>query len=204
MMIITHFVLGFINSYLGFTPQSMLNLTASKIFLEKDKKAAYQFTLGASIVVFLQFFLSFLIVTSIHKFPNVLFWIKNISILLFGLISIYFLTKGISKNPEKKIREHKNNFIYGVSLSFINMFAIPFFAVTYSLLLSQGFINSLSSNILTFAFGIFFGTIGIFVSYVFLLKRFENKIIALTKFINPIIGIITGVFAIFSALKLYL
>ena len=79
-MITTHFILGFIVSYLGFSPPSMLNLTASKIFLEKNKKSAFQFTLGTAVVVFVQFFLSFLIISFIHKYPSLLFWIKNIAI----------------------------------------------------------------------------------------------------------------------------
>ena len=202
----THLLLGFLVSYLGFMPPSMLNLTASKIFLEKDKKAAYQFTLGSAVVVFIQFFISYFIVTSITKFPNILFWIKNISIVLFAAISIYFLTKEIvkNKNPAKKQREHKNNFMYGISLSFINMFAIPFFAISYSLLKTEGFINAKKTSLLLFAIGISVGTIAIFCSYMFVIKKFKNKVVVnSTRFFNPIIGVITGFFAIYSAVKLY-
>lgn len=203
-MIITHFILGFIISYLGFTPPSMLNLTASKIFLEKNKKSAFQFTLGAATVVFVQFFLSFLIISFIHKYPSLLFWIKNVSIVLFIAVSIFFLRKGIVTKAKKEEREINNNFIYGLTLSFINMFAIPFFAVCYSVLSMKGLVNSSSINLIIFASGIFFGIIAIFLSYMFLMKKFENKIIALTKFYNPIIGVITGFFAVYSAIELYI
>ena len=203
-MIITHFFLGFLTSYLGFTPPSMLNLTVGKISLEKDKKSAYQFILGASLVVFLQFFLSFLIVYSIEKTPNVLFWIQNTSIFIFAIVSFYFLKKGIVKNPKNIPKNYKNNFIHGLTLSFINMFAIPFFAISYSLLVMEGFITSTSISIIIFALGIFFGTVGVLVSYVCLIKKLEKKILFLTKYINPTIGIITGFFAIYSTIKLYL
>lgn len=200
---IIHFVLGFITSYLGFTPPSMLNLTVGKIFIEQDKKSAYQFILGASIVVFFQVFLSFVIVSSINKFPNILFWIKNSAIILFTFVSFYFLKKGINTGVDKIEKRYKNSFIHGLSLSIINMFAIPFFAVIYSLLVVEGYINSKTINLLTYAIGIFFGTIAILGSYIYIIKKIKNKIITLTKFINPIIGVITGFFAVYTAIKLY-
>jgi len=203
-MMITHFILGFITSYIGFTPPSMLNLTASKIFLEKDKKAAYQFTLGVSVVVFAQFFLSFLIVSYINNSPEILFWIRNIAIVVFAIISVFFLRKGMRKSSKKKVKNYKNNFIHGFSLSFINMFAIPFFAISYSFLLVEGFINSTSESLITYALGIFLGTIAILISYIFLMKKFEEKMSRFTKFYNPVIGVITGFFAVYSAVKLYL
>ena len=200
---ITHFFIGFLIAYLGFTPPSMLNLTAGKIFLEEDKKAAYQFVFGVSLVVFLQFCISYVIVSFVKESPEVLFWIKNFSIVVFTLVSVFFLRKGFSKENIDIQKKHKNNFLHGLKLSLINMFAIPFFALAYTLLINAGFIQTTISSTLLFALGLVFGTTAVLISYVLLIKKFKENVALFTKFINPVIGIITGFFAVYSTVKLY-
>ena len=55
---ISLFLLVVAFSFLGFTPPSVLNMTALKIKLNGDKKQFTQFTLGVSSIVFLQAYLS--------------------------------------------------------------------------------------------------------------------------------------------------
>ena len=201
-MFFSHLLLGFLISYAGYTPPSMLNITVSKIRVENNKKAAYLFILGASLVVFFQFFLAVLITSILHKFPQLIYWIKNLAILIFSILSITFIRKGTtSKN--KNLQPKKNTFLFGLSLSFINMFAIPFFVVTYSFLSLKGFINTELNYIITFAFGIFLGVAALLSSYVFLAQKFKSKLVSYTNSLNILIGIITGFLAIYTGIKLY-
>ncbi len=201
-MFFTHLLLGFLISYAGYTPPSMLNITVSKIRVENNKKAAYLFILGASIVVFFQFFLAVLITSILHKFPQLIYWIKNLAILIFSTLSITFIRKGITfKN--KNLQPKKNTFLFGLSLSSINMFAIPFFVATYSFLSLKGFINTDLNYIITFAFGIFLGVVALLSSYVFLAQKFKSKLISYTNSLNILTGIITGFLAIYTSIILY-
>ena len=61
---ITVFLLGFVFSFLGYTLPGVLNMTALKISLNKGKKEFIQFSLGASLIVLIQAYISI----SINKY----------------------------------------------------------------------------------------------------------------------------------------
>ena len=202
-MIISHLVLGFITSYIGYTPPSMLNITASKIYVENDKKVARQFIIGASLIVLFQVFLAVKITEFVEEFPQLIYWIQNFAIIIFSILSVLFIYKGLSKPKQRTIKPIKNGFLFGLSLSSINMFAIPFFAIAHSSFVMHGWAMSGFTCTSLFGIGTVLGTFAILSSYIFLAKKVEHKIISYTKYFNLLIGIITGVVAIYSIIKLY-
>jgi threonine/homoserine/homoserine lactone efflux protein len=127
-MIFSNLILGILTAYIGSIPPSMLNMTAAKISLEKDKKTALQFAIGVSSVVFIQALLALLFLKAIHSNPLILDSIQIISIIIFMVLSIVFLKKALNEQkaiiPKKSL---KNGFLTGIGLSFINMFSIPFY-----------------------------------------------------------------------------
>lgn len=202
-MILSHLILGFITSYIGYTPPSMLNITASKIYIENNKKAARQFIIGASLVVLFQFFLAVKISEFLTEFPQLIYWVQNIAIIIFLILSMLFIYKGISYPKLSEVKPVKNGFIFGLSLSSINMFAIPFFAITHSSFVMHGWTTTSFTCVSVFGIGAVLGTFAILSSYIFVAKKIENKLIAYANYFNLVIGIITGVVAIYSAIKLY-
>ncbi|WP_299618494.1 hypothetical protein [uncultured Tenacibaculum sp.] len=201
---LTHFILGFVTSFLGFTPPSMLNLTVGKIFIDENKNSARHFIFGAAIVVFFQFLLSIVVISLIHKFPEILFWIKNVAILVFIYLSFFYLQKEYaSKQKVQQICSQKKCFSYGIKLSFINMFAIPFFALVYSFLITKGFIFEGYNYLLTFGLGTSLGVIAVLSSYVLLIKKMETSVARIMVFFNPLMSIITGFLAVLTIIKLY-
>ncbi|WP_299156042.1 hypothetical protein [uncultured Tenacibaculum sp.] len=202
-MILSHLALGFVTSYIGYTPPSMLNITASKICIENNRKIAYQFAFGASVIVLLQVLLAVLLSTFINDYPQIIIWVKKIAIFVFAIISVTFIYKGISKTKQKESKPIKNGFFFGLSLSSVNMFAIPFFAVAHSSFVMHGW--AMSGLICTSVFGIgtVLGTFAILSSYLFFAQKFENKLIEYSKYFTILIGLITGFIAIYSAIKLY-
>ena len=83
-MIFSNLILGILTAYIGSIPPSMLNMTAAKISLEKDKKTALQFAIGVSSVVFIQALLALLFLKAIHSNPLILDSIQIISIIIFS------------------------------------------------------------------------------------------------------------------------
>ena len=202
-MIVSHLVLGFITSYIGYTPPSMLNITASKIYVENNKKIARQFIFGASVIVLFQVFLAVKISEFLEEFPQLIQWIQNLAIVIFSILSILFIYKGVSKSKTTTVKPIKNGFLFGLSLSSINMFAIPFFAIAHSSFVMHGWAMSGFTCTSLFGIGTVLGTFAILSSYLFLAKKIESKIISYTKYFNLVIGIITGIIAIYSIIKLY-
>ncbi|CAM1341671.1 LysE family translocator [Tenacibaculum amylolyticum] len=202
-MILSHLVLGFVTSYVGYTPPSMLNITASKITIENNKKIARQFILGASVVVLIQVFLGILLASLIEEYPQLIMWVKQIAVIVFAILSFIFIYKGVSKSKETTSKEIKNGFLFGLSLSSINMFSIPFFAIAHSSFVMHGWAMSGLTCTSVFGIGTVLGTFAILSSYVFLAHKLQGKLLAYSKYFNILIGIITGLVAIYSAVKLY-
>ncbi|WP_299118964.1 hypothetical protein [uncultured Tenacibaculum sp.] len=202
-MILSHLALGFITSYIGYTPPSMLNITASKICIENNRKIAYQFALGASVIVLIQVLLAVLLSSFLKEYPEIIIWVKKIAIFVFAIISATFIYKGLSKSKQKENKPIRNGFFFGLSLSSVNMFAIPFFAVAHSSFVMHGWAMSGLVCTSVFGLGTVLGTFAILSSYLFLAQKFENKLIEYSKYFTILIGVITGFIAIYSAVKLY-
>ena len=68
-MILSNLVLGFVTSYIGYMSPSMLNITASKIRLEKNKSEARKFIFGVLLIVVFQLFLAVKLASFLNEFP---------------------------------------------------------------------------------------------------------------------------------------
>lgn len=202
-MILSHLVLGFVTSYIGYTPPSMLNITASKITIENNKKVARQFIWGASLVVLIQVFLAVLLSSFLEENPELINWIKKVAVVIFAILSVVFIYKGLSKSKGVTSKTVKNGFLFGLSLSSINMFAIPFFAIAHSSFVMHGWAMSGLTCTSVFGIGTVLGTFTILSSYIYLAQKLQGKLLAYSKYLNVCIGIITGFVAIYSAVKLY-
>ncbi|WP_024740356.1 hypothetical protein [Tenacibaculum maritimum] len=198
-MILSHLVLGFVTSYIGYTPPSMLNITASKIYVENNKRVARQFIKGVSFIVLFQVFLAIKLSELIGKYPSLIVKIQSLGTAIFLILSIVFICKGLAVKEPSQVKSIKNGFIFGAFLSSINMFSIPFFAILHSSFIMYGWATS--GIICTTMFGL--GTFAVLYSYLFLTKKIGGRLLHYTKYFNLVIGIITGVVAIYSMIKLY-
>ena len=72
MSILLHVLFGFLFSFLGSITPSMLNMTALKISLEKNKKESYYYSLGVSLIVCIQAYIAILLTKYIYENPTIL------------------------------------------------------------------------------------------------------------------------------------
>lgn len=202
-MILSHLLLGILTAYIGLIPPGMLNMTATKISLESDKKTALQFAFGVSSVVFIQAFIAILFLKVIHTNPIILDSIQIVSIIIFFILSFVFLFKAISEQkritPKKNV---KNSFLTGIGLSMINMFSIPFYCGMGAVFNMNGWLSLELSKILFFVIGAVIGTYLILSQYILLAEKIKSRISKFTKYLNFILAAITGIVAIFSLIKM--
>lgn len=203
-MILSHLMLGFVTSYVGYTPPSMLNITASRIRIQNNKKVARQFIWGASIIVLFQVFLAVLLASFLEQYPQLIIWVKHIATIVFTILAILFLVKGLTKTTSQELKPVKNGFLFGISLSSVNMFAIPFFAVAHSSFVMHGWAMTGLTCTTLFGLGTVLGTFAILSSYIFLAQKLADRLLIYTKYFNIIIGLITGGIALYSMIKLYI
>jgi hypothetical protein len=197
---ISLFFFGFVFSFLGFTLPSVLNMTALKIRLDGSKKEFSNFTLGVSLVVFIQAFVSIYIIQYLSD--NLIFieLLEKVGIIVLLFLSVYFYKQNQKEKKQIEIRR-KNPFFVGVFLSTLNMFAIPFFCGSAAFLMTFNLFSFDIVSTLLFVVGSVIGTYFILYLYGRFANRIQQKTGDLTNNINLILSFITAGFAMFTFVK---
>lgn len=201
MFIVLPFILGFLIATVGIIAPGMLNMTIAKLSITENKKQALLFAYGAVLVVFIQCFTGLYFAKFLDSHPVVSDNLKKFGVIIFILLTIGFIYAGLkSKRPqvEVEIKDKKNRLLYGISLSSLNMFAIPYYAFISLTLASKNIFDFDILSILIFSFAATLGTYFIFYLYAILFKKIEHKVGFITNNINFLIAAVTGIVAISS------
>ncbi len=178
-------------------------MTALKISLEKGREAANKYVLGVSLMVIPQAYIAIILTKYITENPKILETLEKVGIVIFILLSIYFYRA--SKKSKIQVdginSNNQNPFLTGLTLSLLNMFAIPFFC---GVIVFLDVFNLFSFDIypvIFFTIGSFIGSFYILFLYGKFAKIIQKKTGKLTKDINLILAILTGFVAVFTLLK---
>lgn len=204
MEVINNFLIGFVASFIGVMLPGLLNLSASKIRVQEGASRAYLFSVGVAIIAIAQAAVGLLLAGYLSKQPELLVVLKRIAVVVFFLISIFylFLAKDTRiKIPKERRNSHTNRFFAGMLLSALNLFPFPYWVyigVTFSEL------NWLELSALPFAATIIASGLGTFATLSIYIKYFnESRSARIQKLnLNWLIGGITGVIAVISLFEL--
>lgn len=199
MSIILPFILGFLIAAVGIFPPGMLNMTVAKLSINEDKKEALLFGFGAVLIVLVQCFIGLYFAKFLDSHPEVSQNLRRFGIVIFIALTLFFTYNGFKAKKPKldvEIRSKSNRFLYGVTLSSLNMFAIPYYAFISLALASKDIFDFSISTILLFVIGSVLGTYSIFYLYAVLFKKIEHKVGFLINNINFLIAIVTGIVAL--------
>lgn len=204
MEVVNNFFIGFVASFIGVMLPGLLNLSASKIRVQEGASRAYLFSVGVSIIAIAQAAVGLLLAGYLSKQPELLVTLKRIAVVVFFLLSVYFLFFAKDtriKVPRESRNSHTNRFFAGMLLSALNLFPFPYWVyigVTFSEL------DWLELSTLPFTATIIASGIGTFATLSLYIKYFnESRSARLQKVnLNLLIGGITGVIAIISLFEL--
>jgi hypothetical protein len=176
-----------------------------KINHRNGKKAANSFILGASIIIFLQAFLAIVFAKFITKRTDINFIIQEIGLVIFCILTFYFFFLAQKNNTIKNTYKDysiTNRFFYGMLLSALNLFPIPYYVAVSLMLASYHCFTFQKTVILLFSLGVAFASVIVFKSYIFLMDKKNIDNLFFIKNINYFIGAITLIVAILTAIKL--
>lgn len=205
MNIMLPFITGFLIAAVGIVAPGMLNMTIAKLSITENKKQALLFSYGAVLVVFIQCFIGLYFAKFLDSHPVVSDNLKKFGVIIFILLTIGFVYAGLkSKKPkvEVEIKDKKNRLLYGISLSSLNMFAIPYYAFVSLTLASKNVFDFTILSIIIFSIAAALGTYFIFYLYAILFKKVEHKVGFITNNINFLIAAVTGIVAVSSLYKM--
>lgn len=181
----------------------MLNMMALKISLEKGEKAVNEYALGVSLAVLPQVIIAVFLTKYIGENPSILETLEKFGIVIFTFLSYYFYKESKKSNIHIDGIKAKNTnpFLSGLTLAALNMFSIPFFSGT---IITLEAFNLFSFNFLpvfSFTLSAVVGTYYILYLYGKFAKIIQQKTGKLTKDINIILAILTGLVAVISFIK---
>ena len=207
MMFALALVLGLFISTIGIIIPGMLNMTIAKISVKENQQQALNFAFGAVVVVFFQAFLGTYFAKFLDAHPFFSEGLKKIGTFIFIGLTIAFIIMGFKAKSKKRkkviIETKKNRFLYGVVMSSLNMFAIPWYAFTSLMMASKDwFVYDLLSIVL-FSLSAASGTYFVFYLYALYFKKIEHKLSFIVQNINFFIAFLTGLVAISSLYKMY-
>ena len=207
MTFVLAILLGLFISIVGIIIPGMLNMTIAKISVKENQQQALNFAFGAVVVVFFQAFLGTYFAKFLDAHPFFSEGLKKIGTFIFIGLTIAFIIMGFKAKSKKRkkvtIETKKNRFLYGVVMSSLNMFAIPWYAFTSLMMASKDwFVYDLLSIVL-FSLSAASGTYFVFYLYALYFKKIEHKLSFIEQNINFFIAFLTGLVAISSLYKMY-
>lgn len=208
MTVVLPFFFGFIAAIIGVIPPGLINLTTAKVSLSQGKKQALHFVIGALIIIFVQTYSSVLFARFIDKNQNIVILFREIGMLVFIVLTVYFLK--FAKKPSLQNHEDnskKSNYVAaGMGVSAINLFPIPYYVFISITLASYGVFKFQIDHIFALVMGVVTGSFLVFYCYIAFFNRMKKNANATLENMNKIIGSITGIVALltlYNILKYY-
>jgi threonine/homoserine/homoserine lactone efflux protein len=202
MTLFISFLSGFLAAVIGIFPPGLINMTAAKTSINDGKNRAMLFVFGTLVVIFFQTYVSVLFAQYINNHQEVVVLLREIGLIIFSVLSIYFLGFAKKPNPQKdstlQIKSKKSRFFIGMLISAINFFPIPYYVFVSVTLASFKVFSFDALSIFSFVFGTVSGSFIVFYCYVVFFNKMKSKTDYFIRNMNTIIGSITGIVALIT------
>ena len=102
MSVLFAFAFAVLFSFVGVLPPGIVNMTVANYSVKKSLKRARRFINGAILVVFIQSVLGYYFATFLESHPKEMQNLKLVRSVVFILLTIFFLGKGIQNFIDSK------------------------------------------------------------------------------------------------------
>jgi threonine/homoserine/homoserine lactone efflux protein len=198
--IIHNLWLGFISSFVGTLPLGMLNLTILQLALANRQQQAIAFSLGATLIEFIQIGITLLGMNVLLAIPQLSQAISIISI----PVLLYLGYQNFKKKEETEgiTLTAKSAFWQGFVLGFANVVVYPFWLLWGNVFVQNGWLTPTPEAYFYFSFAAAIGTFGAFLFFILLGKILWQRLSRVQKMIDKLIGYTFFGFAAFQFFKL--
>ncbi len=204
MSITITFFVGLIVGLVGVIPPGLLNMTAAKISLKEGYSRGIVFSIGVSVTVLAQTYVAVLFARYLSNHPDIVDILQRVALVIFILIAIYYLFVAKERaKPQDEInnKSKKNRFFFGMFLSVLNVFPIPYQAYMSMTLATFGLMAFDRTNISSYVTGAAMGTFVMLYIYIFFFDKIKSQRLTSQKNMNLSIGIITALIALITLIN---
>ena len=196
--ILIHFALGLISSFLGSLPFGTVNLSVVDTTVHHSFKAGVKMAIAAALVEIIQSFLAVHCGKYISNSIEMSTYVQiGVLVLMFAL-AIFFLLKKQSDGTETKKKWKMGNFAKGAVLGLINPQALPYWVFIITYFHTSPWFHFETDTIIAFLIGVSLGKLLALLLFGYLSLIIINRIAAVSKWMNKIIG---GIFLLIGVVQ---
>ncbi|MBZ0326700.1 MAG: lysine transporter LysE [Altibacter sp.] len=204
MSLILNFTIGFLASLVGVIPPGLLNMSAAKISMVEGRKKGLLFSVGVCVTVMIQTFVALNFARYIDRHPEVVDTLQKIALGIFICISIYFffIAKDTRREmPEEVEKSKTSRFFSGMFLAALNLLPLPYWVYVSITFSGFGWFKFTQPELWAAVVASGVGTFAMLIIYVQYFRKKEDRG-RLKINMNYIIGLITAVISIITAIKI--
>jgi threonine/homoserine/homoserine lactone efflux protein len=203
MIYVINFFLGIFAAFFGLLPPSMLNMTAARTTLEKDKPAAVRFALGASAVVLAQAYIAIRLTQYLGTFPTIIDTLQKVALVVFLVLAGFFFNQArVNKKTDSRSgKKRGSNLGFGLLLSTLNVLAIPFYCAVTTIFEVEGLVRLEKPYLWLFILGASLGTFMLLSVYIRFAIVIRQRVAYIARNINYILSGLSFVLFIITLFK---
>ncbi len=206
MQLLLLFLATFLAAFLASAPPGLLNVNAAKMSVEKGKANGIIFGLGVAVMVMLQTYLAVRIAKYLSRNSEVIGWLMQVAIVVFGVLAVFFFLKAKRANVEQiqfQPGKRRSSFSKGLFLAAINLLTVPYYSGLNSLFHRQGFMNYKVMDEVVFILAAGLGTFLVMYLYAFYFNKMERKTNRFSKNSNYILSGLMLVLLTITLVRIY-
>ncbi len=189
-------------SFVGSLPLGVQNLTAVKLTLEKNLRAAVTFAAACASVEIIYSYIAVKLTQVLLRNDMLRLVFQGASIVLFLVVGILYL---IRKPSLQAAAGRRSPFALGLAISLPNMAAIPFWLFYSTFLSGNGWIEiGYEAGLAAFVLGIPFGTVLALSLYAALSEQINRRFSLQQLPVNKIIGVVLIGLGLYGAVRMAL
>lgn len=179
--ILIHFIVGYAMAFLGLLSPGLLTMTTLNTAIERGKRKAFWFAVGAVLPIIIQAHLGLLGANYLKSHPEIIHSFSGVAVFVFFSLAIIFFRQYTRRHqPVRTTRfDIHNTLLLGIFVSTINPLAIPFYFSYSTLLEMQGILYLHQPNVSFFVAGAVLGALSIMSIY----ARYARLLLGRIQFI---------------------
>jgi len=186
-------------------PPGLLNMNAAKISVEKGKNNGITFSMGVSVMILIQAYISVMISKYLFNNPGVLDVLLKVALIVFAFFAIYFFVKAKRRKMDKpkmiKVSK-RNSFFRGVLLASLNLLTIPYYSGLNAMWNASGWIKFQFSDIATFVLAAGCGTFAVLYLYTIYFTKLETRSNRFSQNSNYILSVLMALLLVITLIRI--
>lgn len=199
------FFATFSAAFMATVPPGLLNMNAAKISVEKGKTNGITFSVGVSVMILIQAYISVMISKYLFNNPGVIDILLKVALIVFAFFAIYFFVKAKSKKVDKpkEIKVSKrNSFFRGILLASVNFLTIPYYSGLNAMWNASGWIKFQFRDIATFVLAAGCGTFTVLYLYTIYFTKLETKSNRFSQNSNYILSVLMALLLVITLIRI--